>query len=502
MELLAIYCRTSTENENSIEQQKQAGIKFASQNRLDFEVYEDEGKSGYKLSDDDTDLFKNRPAFSRLYQDIKNKKISAVWVWEQSRLSRNQYASAKLFYEFEKLGIQIFVLDNLYDYKNKENKLMRGILGVMAEFERELIVDRTTRGTRDKINKGTRSYCSLYGYEKTGKDVNGHLIWKPVESEIENIKYAYKRISEGVTLRQLATEIYKNKNMKDKKNKLYFAQKWKKILQHFANTGYTLNTEGLKIYNDFLENKIENLSQLHDPQFYTKSKNYPVKIVSIQKWIKTVEALQIWNRNLAERSKTNKASKDLATGVITCGKCGAKFYSFLMKGAKKKGGKIYEFKYYKHFVKFIGNDCGQKKSFSVKRIDEIFEIFYFLNFSVYDNTKETLAETLRLMKQEQLESAERITTIEKEIKQCEKNAVKFQKALDETDDMGTITVLAKRISTEEEKMKNLKIEKSNKVVELEKLKINTSRTESESAYYNVKNKIDDFFNAKNLEQKP
>ena len=54
--MLGIYCRTSRETdiENStIIQQRTAGIKFAEQHNFEYELYEDEGKSGYKISDDD-----------------------------------------------------------------------------------------------------------------------------------------------------------------------------------------------------------------------------------------------------------------------------------------------------------------------------------------------------------------------------------------------------------------------------------------------------------------
>jgi DNA invertase Pin-like site-specific DNA recombinase len=84
--------------ENStIIQQRTAGIKFAREHKFEYELYEDEGKSGYKISDDDQDPFNNRPSFVNLINDIKGKKIDKVWVWEHSRLSRNQYASAFIF---------------------------------------------------------------------------------------------------------------------------------------------------------------------------------------------------------------------------------------------------------------------------------------------------------------------------------------------------------------------------------------------------------------------
>ncbi|MDR1902175.1 MAG: recombinase family protein [Treponema sp.] len=164
---------------------KRRGVAFAKNNKMVFDIYEDEGKSGYKI-DDDKNLFKNRPAFAKLMADVENKKIDAIWVWEQSRLSRNQYTSVVIFREFEKYKIKVFVKDSPYDLKDKDTKLMMGIRNAMAEYERELIVARTTRGLHDKINRGERSFGKLYGYEKTGVNEKGRQIIEKVESEIEN----------------------------------------------------------------------------------------------------------------------------------------------------------------------------------------------------------------------------------------------------------------------------------------------------------------------------
>ncbi|MDR2477717.1 MAG: hypothetical protein LBD48_00230 [Treponema sp.] len=72
--MLGIYCRTSKERDveiSSIIQQRAIGIKFAGQHKFEYELYEDEGKSGFKISDNDQDPFNNRPAFMNLINDIK-----------------------------------------------------------------------------------------------------------------------------------------------------------------------------------------------------------------------------------------------------------------------------------------------------------------------------------------------------------------------------------------------------------------------------------------------
>jgi DNA invertase Pin-like site-specific DNA recombinase len=496
--MLGIYVRTSREDtENSIEQQKKAGISFAKNNKMVFEIYEDEGKSGYKIEDDD-DLFKNRPAFTKLLADIKNRKIDTIWVWEHSRLSRNQYGSAIIFRNFEKSGIKVFVKDSLYDLRDKNTKLMRGILDAMAEYERELIVTRTTRGSHDRINRGERSFGKLYGYKKTGVDERGHQIIEKVESEIENIKYGYKRILEGATLRQLTLELY-NKKSFEKMEALRLSRYWYKVLRHFSYTGYELNLEGLAVKKQFDEFGTDNLSVLNDEKYYTRSKNYREKIITIAKWIKAVERLRI-NRKMRNEGSNKKASKGLATGIITCGECGQKYYSYIHDN--KKGGKVYNYNYYKHYMamnrKII--NCHQKGSFNSPDIDEIMKIFYFFNYIMFDRTEERNRQTLLSIKQKQVGTKEEIAACEKEIIRVERNIKKFNTALDKTDDIETMKIFAKRISEDEENMKKAREKLAELKIEMERLNIKYAGTEEENMYYDVKDRIHIFFEKLNMEE--
>jgi DNA invertase Pin-like site-specific DNA recombinase len=62
MGIMGIYVRTSIEKEDtSIDQQKNAGIQFCKKNKFEYQIYEDIGKSGFKI-DDDNDPFANTVA--------------------------------------------------------------------------------------------------------------------------------------------------------------------------------------------------------------------------------------------------------------------------------------------------------------------------------------------------------------------------------------------------------------------------------------------------------
>ena len=137
--MLGIYRRTSKDNEfekSTIVQQKAIGIKFAEEHKFEYEIYEDKGISGYKISDDEQYPFKNRPAFTNLMNDIKNGKIDKVWVWEHSRLSRNQFASAFIFNIFEKHKTTLYKNQKEFKTDDPQMKFMRQMLDAVAEYER------------------------------------------------------------------------------------------------------------------------------------------------------------------------------------------------------------------------------------------------------------------------------------------------------------------------------------------------------------------------------
>ena len=57
MALVGIYVRTSVDHENtSIDQQKELGIKFCDAHGFQYQVYEDIGKSGFKIDDENAPL--------------------------------------------------------------------------------------------------------------------------------------------------------------------------------------------------------------------------------------------------------------------------------------------------------------------------------------------------------------------------------------------------------------------------------------------------------------
>ena len=497
--MLAIYCRTSKESETSIEQQKELGIKFALENKLEYEVYEDEGISGYKISDDDLDPFNNRPSFTSMINDIKQKKITKVWVFEHSRLSRNSYASALIFNIFEKSKIELFENKTNLDLIDPEFQLKRQIMDTFSQYERHLIVNRTTRGLHKAMNAGTRGYSCFFGYEKIGFSEHGKMLWQPIESELNVIKYAYTRILKGISISLIARELFDNKmitNIKTMHRTIFMLSRY---LSHFEYTGYTFNQEGKVIWRKILSGETISVHILNDPKYYITSKSYPEKLVSIDDWFTVFEKLVIIKANDSEKKKSGRkrAASTLATGMIKCSYCGMMFYT----RRAYNGYKYYD--YYKHIsADTIGDRCKQTpKTFRIDNVDEMLKNFFFFNSIVYDNSISMIEESLFKIKQEIATINDEINSISGTIIKNDKNLIKFNKAHDATNDLDKMDFYFKRIKDTETKNELLIKEKSSLIVELDKLSIKYSGTELEKVYYNVKDLVLKFFNEYNNVEK-
>ncbi|GHU71005.1 hypothetical protein FACS189450_06340 [Spirochaetia bacterium] len=500
--MLGIYCRTSIKDEKdgvpTIDQQVRFGIDFAKAKGFDFKVYEDEGKSGYKIADEDNP-FKDRPGFLNLLDDIKKQIINKVWIWGQDRLSRDQLATAKIYSLFKKNSIILYDKEKEYNVKDPQVKMLMGILGAVAEFERNQIVSRITRGLHDRINMGKRTHANIYGYKNIGKDDKGYVNIEPVKSEIEKIKIIFNDFLKGNTLASIALKLHgKGASVNED---LASNQRIRHILEHFEYTGYSLNMKGVEILKKFNNFEIDTLSTLKDNQYYNPSKNYTKKIVSVEDWIKIRERLRLNREVFKEKPETRSAGKAIATGLIKCGFCNAFYYrQNIKKKTKAKNGelKVYENDGYHHNVKISRQQCSQyPKTIKVERIDVIFKLFFFYFYLVFDNTKELIEEAQKEIKIRIEELNESVKTEEKEVSKIKKQIEKFNDIIDtdNTIDTATIKSLIQRINALElrEKDKSKTLAKNRILLEQERNKFDNN--ERKNAYYNTKDKILGFLKA-------
>jgi DNA invertase Pin-like site-specific DNA recombinase len=143
---VAIYSRVST-NEQSIENQLKSCREYVERNQ--YVVYKEyhDVYSGIKDS---------RPGFNELLNDMRKYKFDAILVTKLDRLGRSLKHLMNLIEEFTKRGIHFITVDQHIDTTSTSGIFQLQIMGAFAEFERNLISERTKEGLKGKLNVGKR----------------------------------------------------------------------------------------------------------------------------------------------------------------------------------------------------------------------------------------------------------------------------------------------------------------------------------------------------------
>ena len=493
MGLCGIYVRTSVETDGtSIEQQKELGIKFCETQSFRLQVYEDIGKSGYKI-DDENDPFKNRQGLTKLIADVEKGAVDKIWVYEHSRLSRNQYAWFVLRRIFEKNKVEIYENGKLFKTDDPQSQMIQGILTQISQYERHLITSRTTRGLRATINTGLRTYNKIYGYKNMGKQANGYIGWEPVRSEIENIKYSFQKYLAGNSVDSIIKDL--NEELPEDKRVL-FHKNYINVLKRFDYTGFSLTTEGSELYRKYKNFEIENLDFLKErengkPKYYLPSVNYSVQIVSLEDWVAAAKRLR--DNKLIYKNMKRRTNTEIFTGLMNCPYCNLNYYFH------NDDSKNYGYQYYTHTP---SKKCLQRpKSVRREKINSLIEVFYFYFFLVFDDTKKLLEESQAITNLNLAKIKDRISAAQGENRKIEKQINNFQSLYEESTDRDFL-----KLTLIKESELKLKLEGNNEVIvklksELVRLKDEYNRDKMELTYYNVKEKIIDFVERLSVEDK-
>src|SRR5437764_6198695 len=179
----AIYTRKSTEEGlaqdfNTLQAQREAAEAYIlSQKQNGWQTladsYDDGGFSGASL---------DRPALQQLLRDIEGRRVDCVVVYKVDRLSRSLLDFACLLSLFEKRGVSFVSVTQEFNTSTSLGRLTLHILLSFAQFEREIISERT----RDKMSAARRKGQWVGGIPVLGYDVDeggGRLVVNPREAK-------------------------------------------------------------------------------------------------------------------------------------------------------------------------------------------------------------------------------------------------------------------------------------------------------------------------------
>ena len=309
-----IYCRKSVEDAelqsfNSIDAQREAGENYIASQKANGWVciptrYDDYGYSGGNT---------NRPALQQLMQDCEAGLVDIIVVYKIDRLSRSICDFSELVKKFDEYGVQFVAVTQEINTATSSGRMMLNILMTFAQYEREIISERT----KDKLSASKRKGLYTGGVVVLGyKAVNKKLVIVPEEAEL--VRRIFQRYIEIQSPKIIAAEL-NAESRKTKTGKPWATAAVYRILNNHTYAG-EINYKGTTVYEGE-----------HDA------------IIDPDTWERTREILKA-NNPVKDPSRRTRRDIPLR-GIIKCGHCGC---PMMPSYSKKKGVTYYYYLCEKH----------------------------------------------------------------------------------------------------------------------------------------------------------
>lgn len=201
--IVAIYTRVSTtdqarEGHSLEEQEKRLRAMCEANGYTVYKVYTDAGISGKSAE--------NRPAYQKMLRDMKKGKFNLIVAFKMDRLSRSIIDFEEFFNEIKKYDCGVELLCEKIDTSGAAGMMFARILGIFAQFERELIQERTLVGVESAVNKGHFGGKPPLGYKHKLDESGKHKLkqWEITEDEAEIVKEIFELCASGKTYYQIS----------------------------------------------------------------------------------------------------------------------------------------------------------------------------------------------------------------------------------------------------------------------------------------------------------
>ena len=206
MKVAAIYARVSSDQqreEHTIASQTAALVEYAKSAGYavpDDWIFEDEGFSGASLI---------RPGLERVRDLAAEGQIQALLVLSPDRLSRKYAYQVLLIEELARHGVETVFL-KAPQANTPEDQLLLQFQGMIAEYERAQILERSRRGKRHRARQGEVSVLSgaPYGYRYLRKTQDSAARYEAIEAEAAIVRRVYELYAkEGLSIGEVTRRL-------------------------------------------------------------------------------------------------------------------------------------------------------------------------------------------------------------------------------------------------------------------------------------------------------
>jgi DNA invertase Pin-like site-specific DNA recombinase len=404
---LHIYTRVSTiaqaEHGTSLDSQRELGIKKANELGFAFKVWNEGGRSSHHED------IAQRPELNSLYLAIKRGEVKHLWIYDQSRLSRNDQVASVFRYECNKNEVTLYTKDGVFDLSSPTDKFLKQLLDAVAEFDNVTRTERTRLGKLNRVRSGMwHGGPPPYGYTLEDKKLVVN------EDEAKWVKRIFKEVSQDSSANEIKKILDSNAVPTRRKNSLWSIGSINALL---TNTHYS----GYYVYKDA---KSEQEIQVQCPS-----------IVETALW-KQVQYKR--EPKVLRKTQKNATEKNfyLIRDLMYCGHCGRPISGRIIKSRS-------EYSYYcpsreREWVSKgasekkweRGHGCGFSRALNITRTDElVWETVKSLH-SKSSLLKEEVR--LRVLKEEQglqLQSESHFKALQAKLKQFQRKHVAMSETL-------------------------------------------------------------------------
>jgi site-specific DNA recombinase len=352
MRTAAIYARVSSEQQreqNTIASQTASLIEFAKNHDLEVPeewVFEDEGYSGATLE---------RPGLERVRDLAAEGHIQVVLAYAPDRLSRKYAYQILLIEELARHGVEALFL-KAPQGDSAEDQLLVQFQGMIAEYERAQILERSRRGKRHRAHTGEISVLSgaPYGYRYIRKTDESPAAYTVYESEARVVQRIYEMYTaQGCSIGEITRRL-NVENIPTRKQ----SARWER-----STVWAVLRNPAYRGVACFGKTRVSARARVMRPQ---RRRGVTVPSVTVgherprEEWIEIPVPALVSQETFARaqellqenkiRSRRRTIEPSVVQGLVSCQKCG---YAFSRTSTYTSARKI-------HYYKCIGSDSWRK----------------------------------------------------------------------------------------------------------------------------------------------
>lgn len=381
-----------------------------------------------------------RPALTKLREDVSNRLIEKVICWDPDRLARNLMHQLIIVNEIEKHATLEFI--NHSYTKTAEGALFFQMRGAISEFEKAKIAQRTTGGRVRKAKEGkVVKNSKMYGYN-FDTNQSTYVINEEEAKIVRMIFDLFTRPSDFKGINGIALYLTETGVPTKKGAAVWHRQVVRQILMNEAYTGlYTQhkwNTEGM-VGNKYRK-KEDRVSMKVRPKEEWLTTDIPTIIEREQ-----FEYAQMLLSESRRRYTKQAVNTYLLSGIVRCGKCGNTMTGRL---SHNWGKKVPQYSDVKNTAGTKNPGCGNK--IYAHKIDPFVweSVVNWLNNvdEIAASAEESVSESY------EISEIERIKTEIEKIRTKRKNLIKLFSSLDDESDQNDVKDEMKELSEKEKKL--------------------------------------------------